>query len=399
MRISVLTSLARWSVTIFVALWISACGSKSSTPNSSFSSSSSSSSSSSGGLVSTQDFYTECMSTAPINPKNPNQPVITLKGEKVINQPLNSAYIDAGAMASDPINGDISSAIQTIGLDAVDTTTLGDYLIRYTVTNKANLPAAEAVRIVRVSSGAFAAQTARDIGTTAAHMGYYEHLPTHYSDDPNQKYPVIIFQHGWFNARFLDKDTQQAPLSILQYSNLAGIIQSGQWDNTRPFIVLSFQKCVDELDATQTALRTKLFIDYAINTYQIDAARIYMAGHSQGAGDTWNYVLNYPHQLAAIVPLAGYYGNQSGCTLKNTPAWAFNGSADTVVNYSDVVATVDSINACQPAEPAKVTVFKGVGHNDIQDSVFNLSGLDGGLSLYDSYSQNIYDWLLQHKSY
>jgi len=122
-----------------------------------------------------------------------------------------------------------------------------------------------------------------------------------------------------------------------------------------------------------------------------------MSGHSQGSGDTWDYVTNYPRQLAAVVPISGGYGTVSGCALKDTPAWAFNGEADTTVAYQTQVATVGSINACNAAEPAKITVFPGIRHNDIQDRVLKLTGLGSGLSQYDLYDQNIYDWLLQHR--
>jgi hypothetical protein len=404
-------------VTITILLWIvgiAGCGSggnsgydgvaNSSSVSSSFSSSSSSSassnSSSSADPTSAQTFqlFTDCMSTTPINANLPTQPVITLKGDRVIKQSLNSAYIDAGATATDPAEGDISNKIKVLGLDSIDTAAVGDYLVRYQVSNSANVPAAEAVRIVRVTSGAPVAQTARDLGTTGAHMAYYEHLPVNYGSVPEQKFPLIIFQHGYFHSRFLDSHTLQVPLSSLEEGSLVKLIKLGQWDGTRPFIVLSFQKCIDTLIFVETALRTKLFIDYAINTYQIDTSRIYMMGHSQGAGDTWDYVINYPHQLAAIAPIAGYYGNQSGCILKNTPSWAFNGELDSVVDYRQVVSTVGSINACQPSEHARVTVFSGLSHNDVQDPILSLSALGTGLNQYDIYDQSIYDWLLQHQA-
>jgi predicted peptidase len=319
-----------------------------------------------------------------------------LTGPRVVNHPLGTSYVDQGATASDPHDGDLTSQIQVTGLPELNTNLVGDYLIRYNVTSSTKLAAVEAVRIVRVNAGAFAPQTRRDIGTTGAHMGYYEHLPVHYSDDPNQKFPLIVLQHGWYNARFLDPYTVQAPLSILEGSNLAGLIKNGLWDDARPFIVLSPQKCVDALTFVVTAARTRLFLDYAISTYHVDSSRIYMAGHSQGSGDTWDYVTNYPQQLAAVVPLSGGYGTASGCALKDTPAWAFNGEADQVVAYQNQVDTVNSINACNPTERAKVTVFSGVQHNDIQDPVFNLTGLGDGLPQYDIYYQSIYDWLLQH---
>ena len=249
--------------------------------------------------------YTECVSTVPVDPGSPNEPVITLAGPRVINQTLGTGYVDQGATASDPHDGDLTSQIHVTGLTALNTNAVGDYLIRYSVTDSAKLAAVEVVRVVRVNAGTFANQTARDIGATSAHMGYYEHLPVNYSDDPSRKFPLIVFQAGWFNARFLDPSTVQAPLSILEDNNLVRIIKTGRWDDSRPFIVLSPQKCVDAPTFVVTAARTKLFIDYAINTYNVDTSRIYMAGHSQGSGDTWDYVTNYPQQLAAVVPLSG----------------------------------------------------------------------------------------------
>ena len=65
--------------------------------------------------------------------------------------------------------------------------------------------------------------------------------------------------------------------------------------------------------------------------------------------------------------------------------------------YQNQVDTVNSINACNPVERAKVTVFPGVHHNDIQDPVFNLTGLGQGLPQYGLYDQSIYDWMLQHR--
>jgi len=339
--------------------------------------------------------YLECTSTAPVFSGNANAPVITLDGPRVVSQPLGTAYVDQGATASDPKDGNITSRIVVTGAGAVNATAMGDYLIRYNVADSLGFPAVEVVRIVRVNGGSFAKQTARDIGTTSAHMGYYEHLPVNYSNDPTQTYPLIVFQHGWYNARFLDPYTVQAPLSILEGGDLVHVIDTGLWDNSRPFIVLSPQRCVDPLTFVVTASYTKLFIDYAINTYQVDKTRIYLAGFSQGSGDTWDFVNNYPDELAAVVPISGGYGSSVGCQLAKTPAWAFNGEADTVVPYTDQVATVNSINACNPVEPAKLTVFAGVGHVDDEPMVLDPSGLGKGIAPYDVYNVSIYDWMLQ----
>jgi predicted peptidase len=325
------------------------------------------------------------MSTSPIDVGNPNEPVITLKGPSVVSQPLGTPYTDAGATAQDSSDSDITSKIVVSGLSSINTSSIGDYLIRYNVTDSAQLTAREVVRVVRVNSnGAFAVHTPRDIGTTGTHMAYWEHLPTHYSNDPNQKLPLIIFIHGWGHARFLDSTDEQVPLSALENVNFDGIFNGAYatWDNSRPFIVLSPQKCVDALTYGATAYRMKLFIDFAVNTYQVDPTRIYLGGHSEGSGDTWDYVTNYPVQLAAVFPISGGYGAVSGCALSKTPAWAFIGQNDTVVPPQNQIDTVNSINACNPPERAKLTILPGTDHDGADTEVL--------------YSPSIYDWLLAH---
>lgn len=334
------------------------------------------------------------MSPVPIDSGNPDKPVITLIGPRAVNQPLNSTYVDPGATASDPHDGDITSRIAVTGLSDLNTEIAGDYLIRYNVANAAQLAAVEVVRLVRVSAGAFPAQTARDIGTTKAHMGYYEHLPLNYGDDPAQTFPVIVFQHGWGVARFTEDGASKNGITDILLGDIAKLIHDGLWDNSRPFIVLSPQRCREPEDSA-TALRTKLFIDYALNTYKIDSSRIYMSGYSEGSYLTWQYVLSYPHQVAAVVPMSGGGSTSQGCVLKETPAWAFAAAND--ATSTDQARTVASINACNPAERARLTIFPTGGHNVQEEFLtIGLTGLGQGLAPYDVYDQNIYDWLLQH---
>ena len=340
--------------------------------------------------------YVECTSAVPVDPGNPDQPVITLLGARVVDHPLGTQYMDAGAYALDPRAGDISTQLQVSGLAGLNTNVVGDHLLRYNVRNNAQIAAVEVVRLVRVNAGTFKRQTARDIGTTSGHLGYYEHLPVNYSDDPDQRFPLIIYQHGWFNARFLNSSTVQAPLSILENGNLVKIIEEGHWDDSLPFIVLSPQRCLDPTEYQLTAAQAKRFIDYAINTYKVDTSRIYMGGHSQGSGNTWDYVANYPQQLAAVFPISGGYPTTVGCVLKETPSWAFIGRSDATVPYLDQVNTVSSINACNPMQRSRITVLEGIGHNDVELPVLGLTGLGQGLPQYDRYDQSIYDWLLQH---
>lgn len=98
--------------------------------------------------------------------------------------------------------------------------------------------------------------------------------------------------------------------------------------------------------------------------------------------------------LADVAAVAAAQGVHR--TLGQTPAWAFIGRNDATVHYEDQVDTVDSINACDLPERAKVTVLDGIGHNNVEQPILGLSGLGQGVPEYDLYDQSIYDWLLQH---
>ena len=62
-------------------------------------------------------------------------PVITLNGQSQATIDLNTTYIDAGATATDNIDGDLTSSIDTTG--EVNTSIEGNYTITYTVSDSA----------------------------------------------------------------------------------------------------------------------------------------------------------------------------------------------------------------------------------------------------------------------
>lgn len=63
-------------------------------------------------------------------------PAITLLGAAVINLPAGAVFEDAGATATDDIDGDVTASIVTSG--TVNTTVVGTYRITYTAADKAN---------------------------------------------------------------------------------------------------------------------------------------------------------------------------------------------------------------------------------------------------------------------
>lgn len=75
-------------------------------------------------------------------------PVITLLGNNPVNIQVGSSYVDAGATASDNIDGDITGKI--IVVNPVDINTVGTYTITYDVIDLAGNPATQVTRTVNV---------------------------------------------------------------------------------------------------------------------------------------------------------------------------------------------------------------------------------------------------------
>jgi hypothetical protein len=84
-----------------------------------------------------------------VNVVDTTAPVITLLGDPVVTVPLNDGYVDAGATASDVVDGDVTSLILTVGLP-VDTSTVGSYTVTYDVSDAAGNPATQVSRTVDV---------------------------------------------------------------------------------------------------------------------------------------------------------------------------------------------------------------------------------------------------------
>ncbi|MEL0457349.1 beta-L-arabinofuranosidase domain-containing protein [Flavobacteriaceae bacterium SZ-1-7] len=80
---------------------------------------------------------------------NGGLPVITLLGDANITIELGTNYVDAGATATDSLDGDLTSSI-VVGGDTVDINTAGVYVITYNVTDSNGNAAQQVTRTVNV---------------------------------------------------------------------------------------------------------------------------------------------------------------------------------------------------------------------------------------------------------
>ena len=329
-----------------------------------------------------------------------SRPILTLNGSKTEILHVGDNYVEQGARALDYKQDDISNKIVITG--HVDTSMVGDYLLSYTVSDTRNNAAIARSRIVRVQGEEPVAFTPRPVGSGHSHLGYLEQLPADYGQDPQVRYPVLIYHHGGGgDASSLDS----SPLdSLLSMSSLGGgpasLAMSGDWDPASPLIALSPQR---SRFSPPNFKRIDVFVDYVIHNYQVDPSRIYMTGHSQGGFVAWRYATDYPQKVAAIAPLAaGFFAGgipNNLCDAAEVPIWAFHSIDDNVVSVETGRRPIELLAACSNStKPAKFTTFDGLGHQS-HNYVLSLQGMGKALSTDDLFDQNLYSWLMsQHIS-
>jgi poly(3-hydroxybutyrate) depolymerase len=97
--------------------------------------------------------------------------------------------------------------------------------------------------------------------------------------------------------------------------------------------------------------------------YRIDAARIYLMGHSMGAYGTWSIAMAHPNLFAALGPIAGGGSPANMAKIAHIPQYVVHGDADKTVNVSQSRAMVE---AGKKAGARIVYVeVSGGGHTDV----------------------------------
>lgn len=327
-------------------------------------------------------------------------PQITLNGDWVIDIPLGGTYIDAGAIAKDQNGNDLTPLINTTGLDKINTNQQADYFIRYDVKDAAGRIAASKHRIVRVFTNTPKKYSLRPFDSTSAPMGFLEHLPVYIGSEPHKQYPLLIVAHGW--EHFVQQSPVNNRLLTLQYgANIYRVFDENRWPDSRPFIVLEPQRCLDIGDNEWH--QVDQLIEWALAAYPVDPQRIYMTGMSAGGYFTYRYPLLYPNRLAAIAPMSagGPVENPTAITqfckaMTQIPIWAFHGDADTTVPVNHTLYTIDILKQqCLTSPTPKVTIVSN-GDHVIANKIWDDSYIGKGDSKYDRQSESIYDWFLRY---
>lgn len=220
--------------------------------------------------------------------------------------------------------------------------------------------------------------------------GYLEALPAHYLSHPNKRFPVIFFLHGQGE----EGNGSQSSLPIVADNAVPKLIANGTFPSnfvvsgtSYQFIVLSpqFKGWPQPSDIND-------MINFAVKTYRIDTARMYLCGLSMGGGGVWDYGWNLGSRIAAMVPIAGasWPTTQKGQYIAQDKlaVWAFHNNNDPTVPSWYSTDYVQYINQYKPVVAAKLTIFNSSSH-DAWTTATNPN--------YKENNMNIYQWMLSYK--
>lgn len=190
------------------------------------------------------------------------------------------------------------------------------------------------------------------------------HYPEGYKENPNKKYPLLMFLHGRsISGTDLEK--------VKRYGVIYEILRGLKVD----FIVVAPQ-CQNGWD------NSKLIevLDYAENTYQVDKNKVYLTGMSMGGYGAWYLAGAHPKRFAAVAPVCGGGKLNDAQNLKDLPHWVHHGVKDIPVPFSESDKMVKAIRAAGNKK-VEFSVYKDWGHSELV-VVFS--------------KKELYDWFLKY---
>jgi len=178
-------------------------------------------------------------------------------------------------------------------------------------------------------------QVARPL-PNASGLGYYEYLPDGYGT--GARYPLIIFFHGQG-----ERGNGGTELARVLKHGPPKLIAAGK---SFPAIVISPQ--LPTQYSSWKGEITTAFVDYILDHYAVDRARIYITGLSLGGGGAWIYAKNHPDLVAAVVPICGTESSTGYEVLAGMPLWAFHSEGDQTVLYNKTTTKLKVITGFDP---------------------------------------------------
>lgn len=190
-------------------------------------------------------------------------------------------------------------------------------------------------------------------------MPYRFFIPPGYKQE--MQYPLVLWLHGAGGA---GRDNR-AQISGDQIPGTHTWTKP-QNQTQHPAFVLAPQSPTNWVSAGLDRLSPEMsmvlsIIEAVRSEFNIDPARIYVAGQSDGGVGTWNVITQKPDFFAAAVPLCGVGDPSRVSKIVDLPIWAFHGERDRVIS---VIESRKMVNALRRAGGhPRYTEYPNVGHD------------------------------------
>ena len=196
--------------------------------------------------------------------------------------------------------------------------------------------------------------------------------------EPGRRYPLVVFLHGaggsgTDNVKQLEGANMFGALVWTLPENQQkhpAFVLAPQSDVNWPCVIIDpanpprrpadLRFCPPEQLGTGARLAFEI-IDHLIATLPIDAARVYVTGHSMGGAGAWHMIAHRPRFFAAAVPVCGHPLPETANALKDVALWNFHGEADEVEPVATSRVMVDALR--KAGGSPRHTEYAGVGHN------------------------------------
>jgi predicted esterase len=259
--------------------------------------------------------------------------------------------------------------------------------------------------------------------------GFYDYLPRNYSRDTDQKYPLLIFFHGYGDSgSLLDLST----LTNVLNAGTPQLLKAGRFPDSfnvagkwMKFIVIVPQFKLGLFADNKTSMvkpsSVDALIDYALKTYRVDAGRVYLAGLSMGGGVAADYVASSTaaaRRIAGVVVAAAASNvSESGAdniAAANVPFVATHNTVDELIPYGRTVSMMVKIrnslrkqNKNENPSNLRAIYWESAGEGDflVSEDKHNAwsrtfvdlqPGTSKGGNLADTMGTSVYNWLLQY---
>jgi predicted peptidase len=190
-------------------------------------------------------------------------------------------------------------------------------------------------------------------------LPYRLSIPQHY--DQKKKYPLVVYLHGG-GGRGNDNQKQ------IDGGNgyLIDLFTSDETQTRYPSFVVAPQSPVegwikdDLITPTHYLQLVYELIGELQRTYNVDAARVYVAGQSMGGFGTFAIISEHPRTFAAGVALCGGGDQAKVARLTNVPIWVFHGAKDESVDVERSRTIVAAIRSA--GGKVRYTEYPDTGH-------------------------------------